>query len=123
MANRHHRNLANDMSDIFNQQNEAYVEVSGTTSSNLPANPSPSTSHSGPPPSIQGNNSGSNERNNEGTGTTAENAEWISGHDETFDSPVIREYECPLCKMVLRDPVQTPCGHRFCTACINHHME
>ena len=119
MANRHYRNLSNDMLDIFNQQNEAYVEVSETPSSNVPANPSPSAPQSHPPPSNQGNNS----ENNEATGNTVENAERISGYDETFDPPLIREYECPLCMMVLRDPAQTPCGHRFCTACINRHME
>ena len=121
MANRHYRNLANDMADMLNEQNEAYVEVSGT--SNLPVNPSPSAPQSRPPPSNQGINSGGNETNNEGRDNTAENAERISGHDELFEAPVSSDYECPICITVLRDPVQTPCGHRFCTTCIHRHME
>ena len=117
MAHRHNRNLSNDLADMLN---ETYVE---TSASNLPANPSPSTPHSGPPLSNQENNSGSNEANNDGSSSTAENAERISGHDEIFDVPVSTDYECPICITVLRDPVQTPCGHRFCIACINRHME
>ena len=123
MANRHYRNLANDMADMLNEQNEAYFEVSGTSASNLPANTSPSVPQSASPPSNQGNNSRTNEANNEGSGSTAENAERISGHDEIFDAPVSTDYKCPICITVLRDPVQTPCGHRFCKACINRHMK
>ena len=123
MANRHYRNLANDMANMLNEQNEAYVEVRGTSASSPPTNPSSSGPRSGPPLGNQGNNSGSNETNNEGNGTTAENADRISGHDEIFVAPVNSDYECPICITVLREPVQTPCGHRFCIACINRHME
>ena len=42
--------------------------------------------------------------------------------EELFDPPVQRDYECPICLMCLRDPVQTACGHRFCKSCIQRHM-
>ena len=29
------------------------------------------------------------------------------------------EYECLICLLMLRDPVQTLCGHRFCQICLN----
>lgn len=31
-----------------------------------------------------------------------------------------QKYVCPICNEVLRDPVQTPCGHRFCENCANN---
>ena len=30
-----------------------------------------------------------------------------------------RQYECHICLLIIRDPVQLPeCGHRFCKLCI-----
>ena len=40
------------------------------------------------------------------------------GYEYKFVSKVDPAYECPICLLVLRDPVQTECGHRFCKACI-----
>ncbi|KAM9302077.1 TNF receptor-associated factor 6 [Gastrophryne carolinensis] len=44
--------------------------------------------------------------------------EEIQGYDVEFDPPLESKYECPICLMALREPLQTPCGHRFCKACI-----
>ena len=40
------------------------------------------------------------------------------GYDDYFDPPLERQYECPICLLGLREPVQTSCGHRFCKECI-----
>ena len=89
MADRnYYRNLARDIVDMTNEQNEAYVA----------------------------------EASSEGNVNNAENVERIFGYDEVFDPPVSTDYECPICIMVLRNPVQTPCGHRFCAACINRQI-
>ena len=40
------------------------------------------------------------------------------GYDEYFDPPLESKYECPICLLGLREPVQTTCGHRFCRGCI-----
>ena len=40
------------------------------------------------------------------------------GYDEYFDPPLENKYECPICLLGLREPVQTLCGHRFCRGCI-----
>ena len=40
------------------------------------------------------------------------------GYDEYFDPPLEDKYECRICLLVLREPVVTLCGHRFCRGCI-----
>ncbi len=30
----------------------------------------------------------------------------------------LREFTCSLCKLILRDPMSTPCGHHFCKPCL-----
>jgi len=42
----------------------------------------------------------------------------LQGYDEYFDPPAPDVYECPICLLVLRQPMQTECGHRFCKCCI-----
>ncbi|XP_066466191.1 TNF receptor-associated factor 6 [Tiliqua scincoides] len=55
-----------------------------------------------------------------GTSGTLSNSftEETQGYDVEFDPPLESKYECPICLMALREAVQTPCGHRFCKACI-----
>ena len=38
--------------------------------------------------------------------------------DEQFDPPLNNGLKCCRCRLGLRDPVQTHCGHRFCKGCI-----
>ena len=40
------------------------------------------------------------------------------GYDEYFDPPLESKYQCSICLLGLRQPVQTSCGHRFCRGCI-----
>lgn len=35
-----------------------------------------------------------------------------------FEDKLPDRYACPLCKHVLKDPLQTSCGHRFCSRCL-----
>ncbi len=121
MSNRYYRSLAGDIADM-NEQNEAYVAVGGESGANLPANPSPSSSVPDSACGSNPNNPANNEASNEGNGNSAENVERIFGYDEVFDPPASRDHECPICIMVLRNPVQTPCGYRVCAACINRQI-
>ena len=41
-----------------------------------------------------------------------------SGYDEEFVNEVEEDLICFICKLTLREPVQTRCGHRFCNACL-----
>lgn len=35
-----------------------------------------------------------------------------------------RRYECQICLLILRDPVQlSECGHRFCKQCLDEHVK
>ena len=42
------------------------------------------------------------------------------GFEAEFVQPLPLEYECPICQLAFRDPVQIEeCGHRFCSSCLN----
>ena len=45
------------------------------------------------------------------------------GFDENFDPPLEHDFECSICLFGLRNPVQTPCGHRFCRGCIMRSLK
>ena len=121
---RQYRQLATDVAEIENEQNEAYVVSSGEScgsQSSILANPQ----SSGP------NNSGEraqtnrpdSQSSNEASSNNAGSVERIDGFDEIFDPAVSGDYECPVCMLVLHNPVQTRCGHRFYAACLKRHIE
>ena len=33
------------------------------------------------------------------------------------DSEALNRYHCSECKLLLKEPVQSSCGHRFCRSC------
>ena len=39
-----------------------------------------------------------------------------------FPSGTENKYDCPICLLVLREPYQTGCGHRFCQVCIKRWL-
>ncbi|XP_065660010.1 TNF receptor-associated factor 5-like isoform X3 [Hydra vulgaris] len=45
------------------------------------------------------------------------NEENFGGYDAYFINELLDEHECPVCKMALRKPIQTKCGHRLCLSC------
>ncbi|XP_065641734.1 TNF receptor-associated factor 5 isoform X2 [Hydra vulgaris] len=45
------------------------------------------------------------------------NAQKIGGFDMHFLHELSCEYECPVCKLALREPILTSCGHRLCFSC------
>ena len=43
----------------------------------------------------------------------------VGGIDADFVTQMPPDYECPICHLAYRDPMQTrDCGHRFCETCI-----
>ncbi|XP_047138291.2 TNF receptor-associated factor 5 isoform X1 [Hydra vulgaris] len=45
------------------------------------------------------------------------NTKIIGGYDANFLDKFLDDYECPVCKLVFREPIQTQCGHRLCLSC------
>lgn len=44
--------------------------------------------------------------------------ETMEGYDAKFESALDKRFECPICLLAQREPMQTLCGHRFCASCI-----
>lgn len=40
------------------------------------------------------------------------------GHDANFVVPLREELTCPICRMALREPQLTDCGHHYCEVCL-----
>ena len=34
----------------------------------------------------------------------------------------VEKWKCPICHRVVRNPVQTVCGHRYCESCLTDHL-
>ena len=43
----------------------------------------------------------------------------VRGYPEEFIESLHPRYECPICFLALREPLQLPCGHRFCEICFS----
>ncbi len=48
-----------------------------------------------------------------------EGNQFIYGYEEEFINAVDEDLICPICKLPLRFPTLTSCGHRFCKGCID----
>ena len=49
--------------------------------------------------------------------------ESLGGYDEEFVKAVEDDLQCAICKLPLKDPMQTKCGHRFCRQCLDEHFK
>ena len=45
-----------------------------------------------------------------------------SGYDEDFVNAVEEDFQCLICHLPLKEPVQTRCGHRFCKECLEEYF-
>ena len=46
-----------------------------------------------------------------------------SGHDEDFVEAVDEDFQCLICHLPLKEPVQTRCGQRYCKECLDEHIK
>ena len=46
-----------------------------------------------------------------------------SGHDEDFVEAVDEDFQCLICHLPLKEPVQTRCGHSYCKECLDEHIK
>ncbi|RUS82191.1 hypothetical protein EGW08_010073, partial [Elysia chlorotica] len=42
-----------------------------------------------------------------------------SGYEVNFNDKIDSRFLCPICLLVMREAVQTACGHRFCEGCLS----
>ena len=47
----------------------------------------------------------------------------LGGYDDEFVNAVEEDWRCVICQLPLKQPIQTKCGHSFCTQCLNGHFE
>lgn len=45
-----------------------------------------------------------------------------SGYDDEFVEPVNGGLQCGICRLPMKDPMITNCGHHFCRGCIEEHL-
>lgn len=71
---------------------------------------------------IPGNQPGSGGSYNSGSDSGYHFVQPNEGYDLDFLDPKDDKYTCPICLLVLREPLQTECGHRFCRVCISRWL-
>ena len=47
-----------------------------------------------------------------------ESRESVGGYNIEFVDELSECQQCSICLLAMRNPVQTPCGHRFCKSCL-----
>ena len=48
-----------------------------------------------------------------------QNVPELGGYDYEFTSKVPDDFECPVCQLTMKDPIQIGgCGHRLCNVCL-----
>ena len=52
-----------------------------------------------------------------------EEAPLVGGYDDKFVKAVEDDLQCSVCRLPLKDPMQTKCGHRFCRTCLGEHFK
>ena len=53
------------------------------------------------------------------TMAAGQNIPELGGYDFEFTSVVPDDFECSVCQLTMKDPIQIGgCGHRFCNICI-----
>ena len=45
------------------------------------------------------------------------------GYNIEFLKALDKRLTCPICKLALRIPFQTECGHRYCEVCIKNVID
>ena len=46
----------------------------------------------------------------------------LGGDDDAFVNEVEGELQFAICRLPLKDPIFTKCGHRFCSDCLDSHF-
>ena len=46
----------------------------------------------------------------------------LGGDDDAFVNEVEGELQFAICRLPLKDPIFTKCGHRFCRDCLDSHF-
>ena len=48
----------------------------------------------------------------------AAQSDGVLGYEAIFEGEPDRKYTCPICLVIMKNAMQTACGHRFCRECI-----